>query len=125
MYYLVFLVLDDLSKSHDVFDSWVRAGVGGITIIESTGLARLTQHQGYRDDIPLMPSIRSLLQSREEQHRTIFSIVQGEDMVAKLMQATEEVVGDLSEPNSGIQFAFPLSHVAGVPRRAQGKAKQD
>ena len=74
MYYFVVLVLDDINQGPDVLDAWEKAGVGGITIIESTGLARFRQGQVHRDDIPLMPSIRALFHTREEHHRTIFSI---------------------------------------------------
>ena len=120
MYYLVTLVLDDINHELDVFDAWEDAGVGGITIIESTGLARVREKNGYRDDMPLMPSIRSFFHSREEHHRTMFSIVQGEDMVQRLIEATEKVTGNLTEPHTGVLFAMPLSHVAGVPRRGPG-----
>ncbi len=119
MYYLVTFVLDDVNQGPDIFDAWENAGVGGITIIESTGLGRVRREQGYRDDIPLMPSIRSLFHAREEHHRTIFSIVEGEEMVNRLIEVTEGVVGELTEPNTGVLFAIPLSHVAGVPRRSQ------
>lgn len=120
MYYLVTLVLDDVNHGPDVFDAWEQAGVGGITIIESTGLGRVRQSESLRDDIPLMPSIRALLHGREEHHRTIFSIVEGEAMVEALIAATEAIVGELNEPNTGVLFALPLSHVAGVPRRHKG-----
>ncbi len=117
MYYVVVLVLDDINRGPEVMDAWTKAGAGGITIIESTGLARWRKGQGHRDDIPLMPSIRALLQNREEHHRTLFSIVAGEDMVDRLITVTEDIVGKLEEPNTGVLFALPLSHVAGVPRR--------
>lgn len=117
MFYLVTLVLDDVNLSSDILDAWDQAGVGGITIIETTGLARERKKEGLRDDLPLMPSLRALFQAREEHHRTLFSIVEGEMMVEKVIAATEAVVGDLTKPNSGIMFAWPLSHVVGTPRQ--------
>jgi hypothetical protein len=117
MHFLVALVLDDINRGPDVIDAWEQAGVGGITILESTGLARLRQMQGYRDDIPLMPSLRKLFSTREEHHRLIFSIVEGEELVQRLIDVTDQIVGGLAEPLTGILFALPLSHVAGVPRR--------
>ncbi|MBP6015384.1 MAG: hypothetical protein KA586_01560 [Candidatus Promineofilum sp.] len=119
MYYLVTLILDDIARELEVFDAWENTGVGGITILESTGLARIRLKEGYRDDIPLMPSIRSFFHSREEHHRTIFSIVQGEAMVQRLIDVTESLLGPLSTPHTGIMFAVPISHVAGVPRKGQ------
>lgn len=123
MYYLVTLVIDDINKAPDVMDAWEEAGVGGITILESTGVGRLRSMQGYRDDVPLMPSLRSLMNTREEHHRTIFSIVEGEEKVNQLIAATQEVIGVLSEPDTGIMFALPLSHVAGIVRREYGGEK--
>lgn len=119
MYYLVVLVIDNLHQESDVINAWESAGVGGITIIESTGLARFRQKEGLRDDTPLMPSLRSFLQSREEYHRTIFSIVDDEAMIERLQKVTEAITGKLSQPQTGIMFAVPLSFVAGVPRRNQ------
>ncbi len=116
MYYLVSLVLDDVNLSSDVLDAWDQAGAGGITIIETTGLARIRKKEGLRDDLPLMPSLRAMFHAREEHHRTLFSIVEGEAMVEKLIAATEAVVGDLTTPHSGILFALPLSHVVGIRR---------
>lgn len=124
MYFLVILVQDDLNASSAIYDAWENAGVGGITIIESTGLARVRQKEGFRDDFPLLPSIRNLLQNREEHHRTIFSIVEGEEMVAQLIVATESVIGDLTKPDSGVLFALPLSHVVGVPGRGRDQWTQ-
>lgn len=117
MYYLVTLVIDDINKAPAVMDAWEEVGVGGITIIESTGAARLHSMQGFRDDVPLMPSLRSLLNTREEHHRTIFSIVEGDEKVHELIEVTQAVIGQLHEPDTGILFAMPLSHVVGVVRR--------
>jgi nitrogen regulatory protein P-II 1 len=118
MYFLVLLVLDDNDRATDICDAWEAAGVSGITILESTGLGRLRYKQGYRDDIPLMPSIRSLLQAREEHHRTLFSVVDGEVMVDALINATEKILGDLNLPNSGIMIALPVARAAGMNRQA-------
>jgi nitrogen regulatory protein PII len=114
MHYLVVLVLDDVNKCPPLFDAWEAAGVSGLTIIESTGLGRLRRTLGLRDDMPLMPSLRSLMQAREEHHRTIFSIVEGEEMVDKVIAATESTIGKLSEPHTGVLFALPVARVVGL-----------
>lgn len=114
MHYLVLLVIDDINKCPPLFNAWEEAGVSGLTIIESTGLGRVRRTLGLRDDMPLMPSIRSLLQSQEEHHRTIFTIVNSEEMIDKLIAATESVVGKLSEPHTGVLFALPVARVVGL-----------
>lgn len=125
MHYLVLLVLDDIERGNDVCDAWETAGVGGITILASTGLGRMRQKQGFRDDIPLMPSLRSLLHGPEEHHRTLFSVVEGEAMVDKVIAATESVLGDLSEPDSGILVALPVYRAVGIQRRSEEHVERE
>jgi hypothetical protein len=117
MYYMVLLVLDDIKRAEEIIDAWEAAGVGGITIVESTGLGRVRYKQGYRDDIPLLPSIHDLIHTREEHHRVFFSIVDGEQMVDRLFLLTEEIIGDLNNPNSGIMIALPITRAAGLNRK--------
>jgi hypothetical protein len=115
MIFLVVLVIDDMDKSQDVFDAWEAAGVRGITILESTGMARVSRGL-FRDDLPLMPSIRDLLEGREEHHRTIFSLVEGEEVIDRLIPATEQILGNLDLPGTGVFFAVPVVKVKGLGR---------
>jgi hypothetical protein len=122
MYYMVLLVVDDLSICPRVLDAWHSAKVPGITILESTGMGRL-QKGGLRDDLPMMPSLSDLLRSQEYRHRTIFSVVEGEEMVDRLIQITENVLGDLNDPDTGMLVALPVARAAGIhgaSERARG-----
>lgn len=111
---LLVFVLDNLEQCADVLDAWEGAGITGVTILESTGLRRM--RQGIRDDFPLMPSLRSMLAGRETHHRTLFSIVEDEAAVERAIEATQRVVGDLSEPYTGLLFVVPVSRVLGLKR---------
>lgn len=116
MHYLVIFVIDDIEKCPALFDAWERLGVTGITILESTGLGRIRKAIGYRDDIPLMPSIRNLLQSREEHHRTLLTVIDGDEMIDKITNVTQQVVGDLNQPNKGVLIVLPVARVVGLER---------
>lgn len=113
MYYMVVLVVDDPDRCDAVLEAWEAAGARGVTILESTGLARM-KVKGQRDDFPLIPSMARLLAAQEERHRTLFSVVQGEEMVQKLAEAAQQVLGDLNQPHTGFLFAVPVSHVVGL-----------
>jgi len=117
MNYLVIAVVDELEKCPTLMEAWESAGVRGITILESTGLGRIRQGQSLRDDLPLMPSLRNLFQTREEPHRTLFTVVRDEAMVDRIFEATESVLGDLSKPNIGIIFALPVARAMGIYKR--------
>ena len=113
MYHMVLLVLDELSQCPTVLDAWEEAGVTGVTILESTGLGRARQI-GMRDDLPLFTSLHKLMQNREERHRTLFTVVDSEEMVDRLIEITQEVMGGLNEPNKGVIFVLPVSRVVGL-----------
>lgn len=127
MHYMVLLVLDDIDSCSQVFDAWEEAGTRGITIIESTGLGRMRRGLGMRNDLPLMPSLQSLLQSREERHRTLFSVVDSEEKVDELIAATQAVTGNLAEPNKGVLFVLPVLRAIGLadPSRGYTPAEDD
>jgi len=122
MDYMVLLIVYDMVASASVLDAWEKAGAPGITILESTGLGSIRE-MAMRDDLPLMPSLRDLLRSREQQHRTLFSVVEGEEMVDRLVAVTEKAMGDLNNPYSGVLFVLPVSRVVGF-RGAQDRAQQ-
>lgn len=115
MAYVVVLVLDNLEQCPAVLDAWEKAGVGGVTILESSGLGRF---RGFvSDDLPLMPSLRDLLATRELHHRTLFSVVEDEATLERVIAATEQVVGDLNKPRTGLLFALPVTRVVGLRKR--------
>ncbi len=116
---MVWFVLHDAGLLSDVLNAWKKAGVLGVTIIASTGLRRLEESNALRDDIPLIPSLEDLLGDEETLNRTLFSIVESDEMVDKVVQATEAVVGDLDKPNTGILCVFPMSRVYGLNRKPE------
>ena len=111
MYSLVLFVLHDMSQLDAVMTAWREAGVPAITILDSVGTRELDEH-GRRDDLPLMPTIKDLLQGDDAPRKTMFSIVENA-VVDALVRATEEVLGDLSEEGKGILIVMELSRVVG------------
>ena len=113
MYHMILLVIDDPDQCPSILDAWDELGVGGITILDSTGLGRMRK-SGIRDDIPLMPSLSHLLKGREERHRTIFTVVENEEWVDRIIEKTQSILGDLNEANVGVLFVLPVSRVVGL-----------
>ena len=112
MYSLIVFVLNDPDLCSNLLDAWETAGIRGITILESSGLGRARQ-AGIRDDLPLMPSLSDLFKSSETRHRTLFAVVNSQEKIDAVADATESVVGDLEHENSGFLFVVPVSHVYG------------
>lgn len=116
---LVILVLDDPEQCPSVLDAWEEAGAGGATILESTGLRRV--RNALREDLPLFPSMRDLWSGAETHHRTLFAVVRDEATVERIAAATERVIGDLSQPHTGLFFVVPVTKVLGLDKQPPQK----
>ncbi len=108
---MVMLVLHDLTYFNAVMAAWRDTGAPAITILDSVG-SRELEEQVTRDDLPLMPSIRDLLQSDDAPRKSIFAIVE-DAIVDPLIEATEKVMGDLSDAQKGILVVLPVTRVVG------------
>ena len=112
---LIVAVLPNARTCQDVLETWDRLGVSGITILESAGLHELKQIRGRRDDLPLMPSLRHLLETEDYHHRTAFVAVPDDFDINSLLKATEKAVGgDFDAPDSGVIFVLPITRALGL-----------
>jgi nitrogen regulatory protein PII len=117
MYFQIVFVLDNADQCRDILDAWENAGIRGVTILESSGLGRV-RRAGIRDDLPLMPSLSDLFMNTETQHRTLFTVVKSESQIEAIVKATQSVVGDLEQPDTGFLFVVPVSQVYGISKLA-------
>lgn len=115
--YMIIFVLHDPENLDAVLNAWDESGVSGITILPSTGLARFRAKGAWRDDLPLIPSLEDFHEHTEKLNRTLMTIVKDDEMVDKIVAATERVVGDLDLPNTGIMAVIPISRVFGLYRK--------
>lgn len=111
--YIILFVLHDCEKMEDLLDAWEEAGVRGATILRSSGMGRLHQ-MTLRDDLPLMPSLDSLFDHEEYLNRTLFTVVDDEAMIDRLVEVTQGVVGNLSQPETGFMVVLPALRAYGL-----------
>ena len=111
---LIVVVVTDLQVCHDVIRVWEEAGVPGATILDSMGMRHLQQRQAHRDDLPLIPSLRNMLEQEEYNHRTVFSVVPDDFDVDDLIRRTETLVGDFGAEHTGLLFVMPVTQVRGL-----------
>lgn len=116
MYFFMILVVHDVEKFEDVLVAWRDAGVTGVTILPSLGMASMDKERALREDMPLMPLISNLFAEDEVLNRTLFSVVQGKELVDRVVQATQSILGDLNSPNNGIMAVLPVEQAFGLNR---------
>ena len=110
--FIIMFVLDDPKKLDAVLEAWEQAGITGVTIIDSTGFQR---HKKQNKRIPMRFAFQPVVLEGEEGNLTLFTIVREKSLVEKAILATENIVGNLDDPNTGVLAAWPLSHVKGLP----------
>lgn len=110
--YMLIMVLDNIAYRNDVLASWERAGIRGVTILESTGLHRVLLR--HRPDMAYSGFGR-IFGNTEAGHNTLFAVVEDMAIIEAAVAATERIVGKLDGPNTGIMFALPISRVWGMP----------
>ncbi len=117
--FMIMFILNDPDRCQDVLDAWEAAGVSGVTILRSTGLGRIRANMGLIDDIPLMPSLDDFFQTDENLNRTLIAIIREKSLVDRVVQATQSVLGDLNQPNTGILVVLPVLEAYGLNRNTQ------
>lgn len=107
---LMVLILNRTDALDNLLEGLSAAGLGGATIIESSGLATTLSRL---DSSFISSSIRAILSGSEEDNRTILSVIRNDqlDIARKVIYNT---VGDLSSPNTGILFTVPIDFVEGT-----------
>ena len=112
---LMVIILNRIDALESLLEGLSSVGVGGATIIESSGMAMTLSRL---DSSVLSASIRSLF-SGDEDNRTIFSVIR-DDQLDTVRKVVYKTVGDLSKPNTGILFTIPLDFVEGT-KKGRGK----
>lgn len=109
--YMILCVIDQVDQLNAVLDAWRNNGIGGVTIVESTGLHRhIAKHH-----IPMRYSFGST--SAERGNITLLTVVETEEIVQRCLEITESITGDFDGPDTGIFVAWPVGFAKGVTRR--------
>lgn len=106
--YAILFVLNDPNRLNEIIAAWEKAGIHGATIFESSGLQRIKLRALAMRHLPAIYNC-------EEDHLTLLALVSNEAPIQPCLQATESIVGDLNDPDTGVFAAWPLSFVKGIP----------
>ncbi|HSQ39437.1 MAG TPA: hypothetical protein VLM78_04695 [Anaerolineales bacterium] len=116
MYFILF-IMHNPDLLEELLQAWEQAGVQRATVLFSTGMRRLRQKEGMRDDIPLMPSLNSFYELPDTFSRAIFTTAQDDAAIDTILAATQRVVGDLREHETGVFLVLPVVRAYGLEKR--------
>lgn len=116
---LVILITSLTEKGLMVAEAWQKVGAPGVTIVRSYGLHSLQRKlQKGQVELPRMvlsmaSAMAKIIDNMEEHSELILSLVE-EDMVDKLIEASQSVLGSLMEPENGILFTLDIDRAIGL-----------
>lgn len=112
--FMILCVIDRLEHTNAVLQAWKGMGISGVTILESTGLHRISELH----HIPMRYTFGG--GTSERGNLTLFTVVEKEEIIPRCLEITEAVVGDFNRPNTGIFIAWPLAFAKGVLGKQPG-----
>lgn len=115
---LLVMVVDNVRRLDEVLQAWVEAGVKGVTILESTGVNRMLRRS---DAQPAYMGFSRVFGGGRVGHNTLFAVIESVDVAHAAVAATERVLGDLRQPNTGIVFMLPVTETWGLPEPYSGE----
>ncbi len=107
---MLMVILKKIDLIDEIMQKLAETGVKGGTIVDGTGMAKALVNM---DDIPIFGMLRHMLVDEEKLTSKLLIFVLKEEQVKVTRETIKEVIGDLSEPNTGIMFTIPIKDVEG------------
>lgn len=117
---LLMVIVDDLKTLPRLLGAWQQAGVPGVTIVPSAGAYRTVT---WLSRVGL-GALDRLFEAEEVRQRTLLAVIEDDDLLQIAIAEAERVVGDFSQPNTGLLAVIPLILVKGLQKRTRPGSRE-
>lgn len=108
--YALFLVLNETDYLDEILARFVDVGVRGATILDSQGMAgALTAAR--EEDPSFFASLKILFEGARPYNKTIFTVLESEELVERAVAAAKDILGDTPRPGVGFMFSVPIGKI--------------
>lgn len=107
------LILNETEYMEDILNGLMAIGVKGATILDSQGMGSKILARNYSSS-NLFGTLKTAFDREHPYNKTIFTIIEGEELLHKAMETIQAIAGDLSKPGEGLMFTVPVGHVMGM-----------
>ncbi|HEY64806.1 MAG TPA: CBS domain-containing protein [Caldilineae bacterium] len=121
--HLLIVILSHLEQVPQLMDAWEKAGVPGITIVDSVGGFRARSWL-ERSGLPLPTALRNLFQAEEVRGRILLAAIDDEHVLERAIAEAERVTGGFDRPHGGLLLALPVGIAKGIRKRAPAPPEQ-
>lgn len=109
----LFIVINKTDYVDDILEEFLEIGVGGATILDSQGMGS-AMAEGDTSHIPLFGSLQRYLDSSRPYNKTIFTVIESDELLDKAIESVKKIVGDMEKLGVGIMFTMPIGRVYGL-----------
>jgi len=110
--FVLFIVLNKVEFLEDILTEFVKIGIRGATILDSQGMASALVSN--KSQIPILGTLRAIVDNFHPYNKTIFTILENDEIVQKTMKLVNDVVGDMDSPGTGVMFTMPIGNIYGL-----------
>lgn len=110
---VLIVVLNRIEYLDDILDGFIDVGVSGATIIDSQGMGSAITNGGMGHE-PFFGAIRSFLDNSRPYNKTIFTVIEDEEVLDKAIKMVKDILGDMEKPGVGMMFTMPVGQVHGI-----------
>lgn len=110
---VLFIVLNEPEYLDQILDSFVEIGVRGATILDSQGMGSAITNSGKGHE-QFFGAIRSFLDNSRPYNKTIFTVIEDEEVLLKAVHTVKEILGDITKPGVGMMFTLPVGNIYGM-----------
>jgi nitrogen regulatory protein P-II 1 len=105
---LLVLILNKVEKLEEVLEGYLEVGITGSTIIDSVGMGHFLS-----EEVPIFAGLRFMFAGSKPHNKIVMSVIQ-EEKEEEAIGLLRNILGDLSEPGTGIVFTLPVERVEGL-----------
>lgn len=110
---VLFIVLNKPDYLEELLSKLMEKGIKGATILDSQGMGFAMNHGGHGNE-PFFGQIRTMIDNSRPYNKTVFTVIEDEETLAKAVSVAKEVFGDVYEPGIGMMFTMPVNNVYGM-----------
>ena len=107
------LVLNETKYLEDILNKMMEIGVKGATILDSQGMGSKILINQYASQ-NLFGTLKTAFDREHPYNKTIFTVIETDELLQKAIEAIQSVAGDLSQPGEGLMFTVPVGQVMGM-----------
>ncbi len=106
--HLLLVIINRRDDLGSILGALRKAGVGGATVIETTGMGRTLS-----GSLPLFGGLRHLEEGLRTHNHTLFTLIRDETVLARAQETILDIMDGFSQEGSGMMLTLPVATVWG------------